>query len=158
MIECDKCGHDMQLKTGRFGKYFGCTSDECPNTRKLLRNGEAAPPKMDPVPMPELQCVNVDDHYILRDGASGLFLAASKFPRNRETRAPLVEELLSHREEIDPKYAHLFDAPTQDDSGNKTLIRFSRKTKEQYVQSEVNKKATGWKAFYRNGKWEVAKS
>ena len=158
VIECDKCGHDMQLKTGRFGKYFGCTSDECPNTRKLLRNGEAAPPKMDPVPMPELQCVNVDDHYILRDGASGLFLAASKFPRNRETRAPLVEELLSHREEIDPKYAHLFDAPTQDDSGNKTLIRFSRKTKEQYVQSEVNKKATGWKAFYRNGKWEVAKS
>ena len=123
-----------------------------------MRNGEAAPPKMDPVPMPELQCLNVDDHYILRDGASGLFLAASKFPRNRETRAPLVEELLPHREKIDPKYAHLFDAPTQDDSGNKTLIRFSRKTKEQYVQSEVNKKATGWKAFYRNGKWEVAKS
>ena len=158
MIECDKCGQDMQLKTGRFGKYFGCTNDECSNTRKLLRNGEAAPPKMDPVPMPELQCLNVDDHYILRDGASGLFLAASKFPRNRETRAPLVEELLPHREKIDPKYAHLFDAPAQDDSGNKTLIRFSRKTKEQYVQSEVNKKATGWKAFYRNGKWEVAKS
>ena len=157
VIECDKCGQDMQLKTGRFGKYFGCTSEECKNTRKLLRNGEAAPPKMDPVSMPELECATVDDHYILRDGASGLFLAASKFPRNRETRAPLVSELLPHKGEIDPKYSHLFDAPTEDDAGNKTLIRFSRKTKEQYVQSEVNKKATGWKAFYRSGRWEVTK-
>ena len=49
VIECDKCGSDMQLKTGRFGKYFGCTSEGCKNTRKLLRNGEPAPPKMDPV-------------------------------------------------------------------------------------------------------------
>jgi DNA topoisomerase-1 len=86
-----------------------------------------------------------------------MFLAASKFPRNRETRAPLVEELLTHKDEIDPKYAYLFEAPCEDDSGNKTLIRYSRKTKEQYVQSEVNKKATGWKAFYRNGSWEITK-
>ena len=45
LIECDKCGSDMQLKTGRFGKYFGCTNSECTNTRKLLRSGEAAPPR-----------------------------------------------------------------------------------------------------------------
>jgi len=157
VIECDKCGAEMQLKTGRFGKYFGCTSDSCKNTRKLLRNGQPAPPKMDPVPMPELECENVDDHYILRDGASGLFLAASKFPRNRETRAPLVEELLSHKDEIDPKYAYLMEAPTEDDQGNKTVVRFSRKTREQYVQSEVDKKATGWKAFYKAGNWVVSK-
>ncbi|GAB5498200.1 MAG: type I DNA topoisomerase [Pseudohongiellaceae bacterium] len=157
VIECDKCGADMQLKTGRFGKYFGCTSEDCKNTRKLLRNGEAAPPKMDPVDMPELACETVEDHYVLRDGASGMFLAASKFPKNRETRAPLVEELLPHKDEIDPKYNYLLTAPTEDDQGNKTLVRYSRKTKEQYVQSEVDKKATGWKAFYHNGKWEVSK-
>ncbi len=50
VIECDKCGAEMQLKSGRFGKYFGCTNTNCKNTRKLLRNGEAAPPKSDPVP------------------------------------------------------------------------------------------------------------
>jgi DNA topoisomerase-1 len=108
VLECDKCGAEMQLKSGRFGKYFGCTAEECKNTRKLLRSGEAAPPKMDPVPMPELACVKVDDFYILRDGASGLFLAASNFPKNRETRAPLVEEILPHKKEIDPKYKFLF--------------------------------------------------
>ncbi len=152
-LECDKCGSEMQLKTGRFGKYFGCTNSECKNTRKLLKSGEAAPPKMDPVPMPELQCEKVEDHYILRDGASGLFLAASQFPKNRETRAPLVKELLPHKDEIDPKYKFLFSAPTEDPEGNPTVVRFSRKTKEQYVQSEVDGKATGWKAFYEKGKW-----
>ncbi len=157
VIECDKCGADMQLKTGRFGKYFGCTSEDCKNTRKLLRNGQPAPPKMDPVPMPELECETVDDHYILRDGASGIFLAASQFPKNRETRAPLVKELLPHKDEIDPKYEHLFSAPVEDDDGNPTLVRFSRKTKEQYVQSEIDKKATGWKAFYKDGAWEITR-
>ncbi|MDG1905826.1 MAG: type I DNA topoisomerase [Arenicella sp.] len=153
VIECDKCGSEMQLKNGRFGKYFGCMSDDCKNTRKLLRSGEAAPPKMDPVPMPELKCLKVDDYYILRDGASGLFLAASAFPKNRETRAPLVAEILPHKDEIDPKYTFLFSAPVADDDGLPTVIRYSRKTAEIYVQSEEEGKATGWKSFYEGGKW-----
>jgi len=157
LIECDKCGSDMQLKSGRFGKYFGCTNEECKNTRKLLRSGQAAPPKMTPVPMPELQCEKVEDHYVLRDGAAGLFLAASKFPKNRETRAPLVSELLSHKHEIDPKYEFLCSAPLKDSDGNPTVVRYSRKTVEQYVLTEENGKATGWKAFYKNGRWIVDK-
>lgn len=152
-LDCDKCGDQMQLKNGRFGKYFGCMAEGCKNTRKLLRSGEAAPPKMDPVPMPELECQKVEDHYILRDGAAGLFLAASQFPRNRETRAPLVTELLAHTSEIDPKYTFLFTAPTADKQGNPAQVRFSRKSKEQYVMSESGGKPTGWKALYQNGKW-----
>ena len=31
IVECDKCGSDMHLKLGRFGKYMGCTN--CDNTR-----------------------------------------------------------------------------------------------------------------------------
>tara|TARA_R100000005_G_scaffold93163_1_gene67992 strand:+ start:11831 stop:14536 length:2706 start_codon:yes stop_codon:yes gene_type:complete len=154
-LACDKCGAEMQLKTGRFGKYFGCTAEACKNTRKLLRNGEAAPPKMDPVPMPELSCEKVEDHYILRDGAAGLFLAASQFPRNRETRAPFVDELLPHKEEIDPKYSFLFTAPVEDDDGNRTQVRYSRKAGEQYVMTERDGKPTGWRAVYRHGKWQA---
>ncbi|MDN3523757.1 type I DNA topoisomerase [Halomonas sabkhae] len=154
-IECDKCGSEMQLKSGRFGKYFGCTSDGCKNTRKLLRNGEVAPPKMDPIPMPELACQKVEDHYVLRDGASGLFLAASKFPKNRETRPPLVAELKSHAEELPDKYRYLLDAPTADPEGRPAQIRFSRKAKEQYVMTDENGKATGWKANFVDGRWQV---
>ena len=155
-LDCDKCGSQMQLKTGRFGKYFGCTNTECKNTRKLLKSGEAAPPKVDPIVMADLRCEKVDDHYVLRDGAAGLFLAASQFPKNRETRAPLVAELLPYKKQIDPKYHFLLSAPVTDSDGNKAIIRFSRKTKEQYVQTEVEGKATGWKAFYEGGKWKVA--
>jgi DNA topoisomerase-1 len=153
VIECDKCGAEMQLKSGRFGKYFGCTSETCKNTRKLLRNGEPAPPKADPVPMPELLCEKVDDYYLLRDGASGIFLAASQFPKNRETRAPLVSEILPHANELDPKFKYLLEAPTADPDGLPAVIRYSRKTKEQYVQSEQDGKATGWKAYYQGGRW-----
>ncbi len=155
-IECDKCGSEMQLKSGRFGKYFGCTNEQCKNTRKLLRNGQPAPPKSDPIPMPELRCDKVDDHFVLRDGASGLFLAASKFPRHRETRAPLVMELLPHRAALDPKHHYLLDAPQKDPDGNPAVIRYSRKAGEQYVQSEVDGKPTGWRAFYRKGRWQVS--
>ncbi|MFC0665328.1 type I DNA topoisomerase [Azotobacter chroococcum] len=154
-LECDKCGSQMQLKTGRFGKFFGCTNAACKNTRKLLKSGEPAPPKMDAVKMPELRCEKVDDVYVLRDGASGLFLAASQFPKNRETRAPLVLELLPHRDEIDPKYHFLLDAPAEDPEGRPAVIRYSRKSKEQYVQSEVEGKPSGWRAFYQDGRWVV---
>ncbi|MBD7976557.1 type I DNA topoisomerase [Serpens gallinarum] len=154
-LECDKCGSEMQLKTGRFGKFFGCTNSDCKNTRKLLKSGEAAPPKSDPIPMPELKCEKVNDTYVLRDGASGLFLAASQFPKNRETRAPRVFELIPHKTELDPKFHYLLSAPQKDPDGNPAVIRFSRKTKEQYVQSEIDGKPTGWKAFYADGKWKV---
>ncbi|CAI8184276.1 MAG: DNA topoisomerase 1 [Marinobacterium sp. xm-d-530] len=155
VVECDKCSAEMHLKTGRFGKFFGCTNSECKNTRKLLKNGEVAPPKMDPVPMPELKCQKVDDTYILRDGASGLFLAASQFPRNRETRAPLVKELNPHKNAIDPKYHFLMEGPEQDEQGNPAQIRYSRKTKEQYLMTEVEGKATGWRAYFTNGMWQI---
>jgi DNA topoisomerase-1 len=154
-LECDKCGWEMQLKTGRFGKYFGCTNPDCGNTRKLLKNGEPAPPKMDPVPMPELKCEKVDDYYLLRDGAAGIFLAASQFPKHRETRSPLVEELKTHADEIPEKYQYLLKAPAEDPDGNKAVVRFSRKNKEQYVMTEKDGKPTGWQAHFRNGRWTV---
>ncbi|MBE0404524.1 type I DNA topoisomerase [Halomonas citrativorans] len=155
VIECDKCGSEMQLKSGRFGKYFGCTNSECKNTRKLLKSGEVAPPKMDPIPMPELACQKVDDHYVLRDGASGLFLAASKFPKNRETRPPLVKELKAHADELPEKYHFILKAPSEDPDGRPAQIRFSRKSKEQYVMTDEEGKATGWKATFDAGKWHV---
>ncbi|MCL1046065.1 MULTISPECIES: type I DNA topoisomerase [Shewanella] len=153
IIECDKCGNDMELKNGRFGKYFGCTNTECKNTRKLLRSGEAAPPKEDPIFLPDLKCTKSDAHFVLRDGAAGIFLAASTFPKSRETRAPLVEELVTYRDQLWPKYQFLADAPVTDDNGNKAAVKFSRKTKEQYVATEVDGKATGWSSKFIGGKW-----
>ena len=153
VLECDRCGSQMELKSGRFGKYFGCTNEECKNTRKLLKSGEAAPPKEDPVQLPELPCEQSDAHFVLRDGAAGIFMAASTFPRSRETRAPKVAELQRFRDRISSKFYYLADAPDKDPEGNLAVVRFSRKTKEQYVMTEVEGKATGWVAKYIDGKW-----
>ena len=72
---------------------------------------------------------------------------------HRETRAPLVIEIKPHANELDPKFRYLLGAPEQDPDGNPAIIRYSRKTKEQYVQSEIEGKASGWKAFYREPNW-----
>jgi len=153
VLECDKCGDDMELKSGRFGKYFGCSAEECKNTRKLMRNGEPAPPKCDPIPMEHLRCEKCDDFYLLRDGLAGIFLAASQFPKHRETRAPTVEEIVSVKDQLDPKYKFLASAPRVDHEGRPSIVRFARKTKEQYVTSEQDGKTTGWRAHYQGGKW-----
>ncbi|PJG85850.1 type I DNA topoisomerase [Conservatibacter flavescens] len=151
VVECDKCGADMHLKLGRFGKYMGCT--HCDNTRKILKNGEVAPPKEDPVHFPELKCEKSDAYFVLRDGASGVFMSAHNFPKSRETRAPKVAELATYRERLPEKLQYLADAPQQDPEGNEAIIRFSRKEKRQYVTSEKNGKATKWVVDFVDGHW-----
>lgn len=151
VVECDKCGADMHLKLGRFGKYMACT--QCDNTRKILKNGEVAPPKEDPIPFPELKCENSDAYFVLRDGASGVFMSAHNFPKSRETRAAKVAELAQYRERLPEKLQYLADAPQQDPEGNPAVIRFSRKEKRQYVNSEKDGKATKWIVDYLDGKW-----
>ncbi|WP_301099663.1 type I DNA topoisomerase [Otariodibacter sp.] len=151
VVECDKCGADMHLKLGRFGKYMACTN--CDNTRKILKNGEVAPPREEPVPFPELKTEKSDAYFVLRDGASGVFMSAHNFPKSRESRAAKVAELAQYRERLPEKLQYLADAPTQDPEGNDAIIRFSRKEKRQYITSEKNGKATKWIMDYLDGKW-----
>ena len=155
IVECDKCGADMHLKLGRFGKYMACTA--CDNTRKILKNGEVAPPKEEPVHFPELKCEKSDAYFVLRDGASGVFMSAHNFPKSRETRAPKVAELALYRDRLPEKLQYLADAPHKDPEGNDAIIRFSRKEKRQYVTSEKNGKATKWIVDFINGKWTERK-
>ncbi|OOS20324.1 type I DNA topoisomerase [Moraxella lincolnii] len=152
-IDCDKCNGQMALKTGRFGPYFAC--QKCDNTRKVLKNGEPAPPRMDPIDLPQLKSNKHDDHFILREGAAGLFLAASKFPKIRETRPPKLAELRGVQSQMEDKFQYLFTAPDTDPDDNPTILRWSRKNQEQYIGSENSKtgKATKFTLVYRQGKW-----
>lgn len=153
VIECDKCASEMHIKIGRFGKYMECINEDCKNTRKILKSGQVALVKENPIPLSELSCEKSDAYFMLRDGASGIFLAANTFPKSRETRAPFVEELIRFKDRLPVKFNYLTLAPSVDPDGNKTIIKFSHKTKQQYISSKKNGKATGWNAFYIDGKW-----
>ena len=161
-LECHKCGSDMQLKTGRFGKYFGCLNDNCGATRALQRNGEPKPLTMEPIELPDLKCIKCEDHYLLRDSMKGLFLAASQYPKNRETRAPKVHEIKDLKEQFTnacrflpdkDKHIYLLSAPEKDRDGNLYVIRYNRTDDIHYVASEKDGKKTKWTATYSNGEW-----
>lgn len=159
-VVCEKCGQMMVLKEGRFGKYMACSNAACGNTRKILKNGQVAPPREDPVDLPELPCKTEGAHYVLRDGAAGIFLAAHNFPKVRETRPPKVAELKRFYERLSPKFKYLAQAPLTDEDGNETEVRFSRKMGKQYVIAVKDGKPTGFTAFYneQNAQWEVAEA
>ena len=163
VLECHKCGSEMQLKTGRFGKYFGCLNDNCGATRQLQRNGEPKPLSMEPIPLPDLQCLKCDDHYLLRDSMKGLFLAASKFPKNRETRAPKVSEIKNLSNELveacryledKNKHVYLTSAPIHDKDGNPYVIRYNKTEDMHYLASEKDGKKTKWTAVYADDSWK----
>ncbi len=61
----------------------------------------------------------------------------------------------SWRLELPEKYHFILDAPSEDPDGRPAQIRFSRKNKEQYVMTDEEGKATGWKATFEGGKWHV---
>ena len=151
IVECDKCGADMHLKLGRFGKYMGCTN--CDNTRKILKNGEVAPPREELIPFPELRCEKADAYFVLRDSAVGVFMSAHNFPKVRESRPAKVSELAQYRDRLPEKLQYLADAPLTDPEGNPAIVSFSRKEKRQYVTSEKNGKKTKWIMDYVDGKW-----
>lgn len=155
VVSCEKCGSEMVLKTGRFGKYMGCSHSDCGNTRKIGRNGELAPPKEDPIPLPELKCSQSEAHFVLRQGAAGLFLAANTFPKDRESRSPLVEELVRFKDRLPEKLHYLTAAPTTDPQGNRTVVRFSRKTKQHYITAEKTAKSGRWSLFYSQNQWQA---
>ena len=146
----------MQLQTGRFGKYFLCQNDNCRATRQLMRNGEPKPIVMDPINT-NIACEKVEDIFLLRDSLKGLFLAASQFPKNRETRAIKSVELKvidDVKELLPEKHHYLVDGPDNDLDGSPLIIRYNKNLDIHYLSAEKDGKKTGNKFFFEEGSWQ----
>ena len=121
---------------------------------------------MEPIELKNLKCVKCEDHYLLRDSMKGLFLAASQYPKNRETRAPKVREINKLNLEINEacrflpnknKHTYLLSAPEKDIDGNEYVIRYNRTDDIHYVASEKDGKKTKWTAVFSDGEWKQNK-
>jgi DNA topoisomerase-1 len=82
-VECDKCGKPMVVRTGRRGKFLGCSGyPECKNTRPIGKDGKPLPP---PEPTDEV-CEECGKPMVIRSGRRGRFLACTGYPKCRNTR------------------------------------------------------------------------
>jgi DNA topoisomerase-1 len=82
---CDKCGSNMVIKWGRFGRFLACSSyPDCRNTREI-RNYELAR-SLDPDGFEGTTCEKCGKPMVLKKGRFGQFLACSGYPECKTTR------------------------------------------------------------------------
>lgn len=90
--KCDKCGSEMIIKVGRFGKFLACSNyPECKNTKKIGANGQAeekAPPQI-----LEEKCPECGSNLVMREGRYGSFKGCSNYPQCKYIKKEAAEEL-----------------------------------------------------------------
>jgi DNA topoisomerase-1 len=80
---CNKCGKQMAIKLGRFGRFLSCTGyPECKNARPM----EEIPPE----PSDEI-CETCGKPMQIRTGRYGKFLACTDYPECKTSRPILVK-------------------------------------------------------------------
>lgn len=76
---CENCGKPMVLKSGRFGKFYGCSGyPECKNIRKIAKGNQ--PPPAPPVELDET-CPVDGAKLVRRQGRFGEFVSCSNYPK-----------------------------------------------------------------------------
>jgi len=83
--KCPKCGKPLVVRTGRRGKFIGCSAfPKCRFTRNVEGAGPAAPEATD------VKCDKCGAAMVVRRSNRGRFLACSAYPKCRNTK-PLKE-------------------------------------------------------------------
>lgn len=76
-VKCEKCGHDMDVKIGRYGKFLACTNyPECKNIRpiKEIKKEEKEPE------FTGATCPKCGGKTIFRSGKFGKFIGCENYP------------------------------------------------------------------------------
>ena len=139
IVECEKCGSEMHLKMGRFGKYMACTNDDCKTrvrscvTVKWRRRRKI-----------RFRFLSCRARSLTRISCCVTVLPG--IPRGQHLPEIARNSCAAGRRAVPlprpsaGETALPADAPQQDPEGNKTVVRFSRKTKQQYVAAEKRAK------------------
>jgi DNA topoisomerase-1 len=80
-IKCDKCGHPMIIKRGRFGKFTACSN--FPECKNVLKEDKA---KTEPEKTGEKCDKCGEGDMVIRTGRFGKFIACSKYPTCKNTK------------------------------------------------------------------------
>ncbi len=87
-MTCDKCGAQMIVKNGRFGKFAACPNyPTCKNTKPLdPPKEEQQPEKKKEVPVTDMVCDLCGAPMVQRTGRYGSFYACSAYPACKFTK------------------------------------------------------------------------
>ncbi len=106
---CDKCGHFMLRRMGKFGKYLACSNyPECHNIVSETKE-EISP----------LRCPKCGENMVVKSGKFGKFLACPSYPECKSTLPMPTEE----------EVKYVGKCP---ECGNAMTVRKSKKGKEYY--------------------------
>jgi len=84
-IKCDKCGHPMVVKRGRFGKFIACSN--FPECKNILKEEKKEPEKTGE------KCDKCETgEMVIRYGRFGKFIACSNYPECKNTKKILKED------------------------------------------------------------------
>ena len=84
---CDKCQKPMVIKWGRHGRFIACTGfPDCKNT-KPLETGDNGSANQSEVQETNEKCEKCGSPMVLKAGKFGRFLACSKYPDCKTTKA-----------------------------------------------------------------------
>ncbi len=81
---CDKCGHQMLIKTGRYGQFLACSNfPECKNIKSLKKNSPEQDEKMKELEEKHKDdvCEKCGSPMAIKVGRFGPFLACSAYPK-----------------------------------------------------------------------------
>ncbi|HET7747538.1 MAG TPA: type I DNA topoisomerase [Vicinamibacteria bacterium] len=82
--KCDKCGSEMVIKWGRYGRFLACSNyPECKNTRQL-EGGEGVPELHEDVAREV--CPTHGEPMVPKKGRFGFFLACPTYPECKVTK------------------------------------------------------------------------
>jgi DNA topoisomerase-1 len=90
-IKCDKCGNEMVIKWGRNGKFLACSNfPACKNARDFEKN-ENGEIKIKEAKTTDIKCDKCGSPMVVKSGRFGEFLACSKYPECKSTKAISTE-------------------------------------------------------------------
>lgn len=92
--KCDKCGSPMVVKTGRYGKFLGCSNfPDCKNIKSLGADGHSSDKKAD-AQLKELEekykgevCEKCGSPMVVKNGRFGPFLSCSAYPKCKNIKS-----------------------------------------------------------------------
>ncbi len=93
-IVCEKCGANLVIKSGRYGKFAACPNyPRCRNTKPLASDGSVDTTKIEEKFEPtDMKCELCGSAMVLRPGKYGAFYACEHYPECKFTK-PILRDI-----------------------------------------------------------------